>query len=577
MDALKKAEKARGHEDTRSRELSVNKDLELSEEPDLVLPQSEVVPPHLGPLDELSLEPVQSGLAQEFPGPLEKTKIRSTPADFDSALNIELDATDSGLSFEHEDSAELPFGQPKRKGPGLSSDEDYFPEDTSATLPSLKAARRSVDDYFDGTRPMTPVRNLDDDTTITTQRDAVKKAHRDSAKTVIGVKQRASSGRGRRIVVFSILPLIILVGGGVGYYYWWNLTAVAPLVVKHKPRPTPKVASREEVQPPEPSPPASDDVGDPNSLRIGEAGSPTMPDPTPSAPAEQMQPAAELQAIPRASVPAGLAALASGPKVEQQPVARTFVATVEDEPPSPGEEKTSPLAVDESSLLKAGQELMAAAVRPGGFVPGASVQPFIKIAKKHKKNTVHPMIRKGYQAFQNGDFRAAGQAYGRALRRAPKSRDALLGIAATAHAQGELEQASRYYQTVLQLNPRDSVAQAALLSLKGNLDPIQSVARIRILLDQHPQADYLHFGLGNVFAGQKQWPAAQESYFKAYSLRPINPDYAFNLAVSLDHMSQRGSALQYYERALELADADRAGFQVSDVLARIQAMRAAPQ
>jgi len=45
------------------------------------------------------------------------------------------------------------------------------------------------------------------------------------------------------------------------------------------------------------------------------------------------------------------------------------------------------------------------------------------------------------------------------------------------------------------------------------------------------------------------------SYFQAHHLEPTNPDYAYNLAVALEHVSQPKLALDFYRRAVQLAAA----------------------
>ena len=39
----------------------------------------------------------------------------------------------------------------------------------------------------------------------------------------------------------------------------------------------------------------------------------------------------------------------------------------------------------------------------------------------------------------------------------------------------------------------------------------------------------------------------------AFAAEPSNPDFAYNLAVSLDHLRQPKQALEYYTRAVALA------------------------
>ena len=47
---------------------------------------------------------------------------------------------------------------------------------------------------------------------------------------------------------------------------------------------------------------------------------------------------------------------------------------------------------------------------------------------------------------------------------------------------------------------------------------------------------------------------AQSAYFKALELDGTNPDYAYNLAISLEHIGQPSIALTYYRLAFELAN-----------------------
>ena len=50
---------------------------------------------------------------------------------------------------------------------------------------------------------------------------------------------------------------------------------------------------------------------------------------------------------------------------------------------------------------------------------------------------------------------------------------------------------------------------------------------------------------------------------------PENADYAYNLAVSLDQIRQRKPALEYYQRALDLARDRQAMFDRNQVSARV--------
>ena len=184
------------------------------------------------------------------------------------------------------------------------------------------------------------------------------------------------------------------------------------------------------------------------------------------------------------------------------------------------------------------------------------------------------MLASAYQSYQQGDFAAAQQQYVAALKQDPNNRDALLGIAALARQQGQDAIAAQYYRHVLELNPRDPEAYAGMAAL-GNDDSPSEESRLKLLLAQQPQSAALNFTLGNLYAGQQRWPEAQQAYFNAYNLQPDNADYAFNLAVSLDHLGQDKAAANYYQRALQLGSSSAmAGFDRAQVQQRLNALRA---
>ena len=126
---------------------------------------------------------------------------------------------------------------------------------------------------------------------------------------------------------------------------------------------------------------------------------------------------------------------------------------------------------------------------------------------------------------------------------------------------------------MLQRHPDDPVASAALFSLtEGN--GATSPARLQLLIDQHGDAPYLHAALGHYFARQQRWADAQQAYFNAARLDRANADFAYDLAVSLDHLGQTRAALDYYQKSLSLADRAAGNFNPASVLERIQALSA---
>ena len=182
---------------------------------------------------------------------------------------------------------------------------------------------------------------------------------------------------------------------------------------------------------------------------------------------------------------------------------------------------------------------------------------------------VHPRVKSAYAAYVAGDLGKARTEYQDALREEPSNRDALLGLAALDVRAGRLEAAEAAYLRLLHTDPRDAHAQAALIALRGGrVDPVAAESRVKSMLADNPGAHVLNFTLGNQFAQQGRWAEAQQEYFKAFASEPDNADFAYNLAVSLDQLRQPRLALEYYRRALALAKARGAAFDVMAAEAR---------
>jgi len=197
--------------------------------------------------------------------------------------------------------------------------------------------------------------------------------------------------------------------------------------------------------------------------------------------------------------------------------------------------------------------------------------PAIRIRQSAATSQLNPTLGKAYQSFLSGDTGTAQQLYHKVLQQEPNNRDALLGLAAIALKQKQAGQAAAYYGKLIELDPADPEALAALIGLKGQSDPVQSESRLKKILMQNPQADAVHFALGNLYTQQSRWAEAQQSYFRAYSSAPGNADYVFNLAVSLDHLNQGKLALDYYQRAL--TQPGPTNFDKSSVQARIKELQ----
>jgi Flp pilus assembly protein TadD len=198
----------------------------------------------------------------------------------------------------------------------------------------------------------------------------------------------------------------------------------------------------------------------------------------------------------------------------------------------------------------------------------APAAPAIKVTRPEAR--LDPGLERAWRALEAGNLAAAREEYLRVLQANPLDRDALLGLAVIDARSQDFESAEARYLRVLELDPRDPYAQAGIIALRGQADPVQAESRLKNLLVQYPESTQLHYALGNLYAVQARWPDAQAAYFKAFSGNPENADYAYNLAVSLDQLHQPKLALEYYQRALALAQNRAVGFNSALVEARVR-------
>jgi len=159
-------------------------------------------------------------------------------------------------------------------------------------------------------------------------------------------------------------------------------------------------------------------------------------------------------------------------------------------------------------------------------------------------------LREAYAAYQRGDDETALKKYNQVLGVDASNRNALLARAAIYIQNNNAAAAIRDYQALLLANPKDSLAMASLIAV-ANYSPEAAESQLKIMIRDEPDSPYLNFALANVYGAQDRWIEAQSLYFTALENNPSDPNYAYNLAVSLEHIEKPEVAIAYYERALD--------------------------
>lgn len=380
----------------------------------------------------------------------------------------------------------------------------------------------------------------------------------EAAKKILSARQGAPK---RNLKLLAGILIVSMAAGAMAAYYYWQAVSQPALAF----RPPPPEAAEADATPPPAPQPATEEA--PKEADADPQAQPpaTVADEAPAAPEK---PAAKTPAVE--AKPAGAGGLPSAPQSagDPQPAAE-----------KPLKKKASPAETRDAASAAAPAPVPVPAPPPAGIVAPAPASPSapdggIRIRRDAGGARLDPLLASAYQAFMAGDSGKAENDYRKALRQTPNSRDALLGLAAIAASRGQAEEAATHYLRILQLDPKDAAAQAGLIGLKGYADPVSSESRLKMLLSQTPDAGYLHFALGNLYAHQSRWSEAQEAYFNALHSDSGNADYAFNLAVSLDHLDQRKPALVYYQRALSLLKGRSAGFDSAQAQKRIHELQA---
>ena len=159
------------------------------------------------------------------------------------------------------------------------------------------------------------------------------------------------------------------------------------------------------------------------------------------------------------------------------------------------------------------------------------------------------LLNEAYAMHKLGDNTGAIRKYNQVIKADPVNRSALLARASISVQNNDRNSAIDDYQTLLIENPKDSLAMSSLISV-ANISSFKLESQLKGMIREEPSSPHLNFALANVYGAQNRWYKAQSLYFKALNNNPNDPNYAYNFAVSLEHISKPKLAITYYQRAL---------------------------
>jgi len=240
----------------------------------------------------------------------------------------------------------------------------------------------------------------------------------------------------------------------------------------------------------------------------------------------------------------------------EAPIEMASEAEIDVEPDSgmamaemPAETAAASVALNQGDASSPAQVAIADQAAPAAK-PAAGSSSTLEISSDQQVAQKDLWLREAYAAYKAGNDELALDLYNQVLNADPGNRNALLARAAIHVQNGNSSAAIRDYQAILLANPKDSLAMASLLAV-ANFSPRETETQLKLMIRDEPDSPYLNFALANAYGAQNRWQEAQGYYFRALQGNPGDPNYAYNLAVSLEHIAQPRAAVTYYQRALD--------------------------
>jgi tetratricopeptide (TPR) repeat protein len=227
-----------------------------------------------------------------------------------------------------------------------------------------------------------------------------------------------------------------------------------------------------------------------------------------------------------------------------------------------------------SGTIKSDDDEVVATIQSNPITTTAEnvIKQSFQLTSKRSVSAKNRLLKEAFEAYQRGDNNAALEKYNRVVTDDPQNRNALLARAAINVQSDNNVKAIKDYQTLLIANPKDSFAMSSLISV-ASISPSKSESQLKKMMRDEPLSPHLNFVLANIYGTQNRWQEAQNHYFKALENNPDDPNYAYNLAVSLEHIAKPKVAIVYYQLALANFNNGKATFNKVVVDKRVEILK----
>lgn len=176
-----------------------------------------------------------------------------------------------------------------------------------------------------------------------------------------------------------------------------------------------------------------------------------------------------------------------------------------------------------------------------------SVKSIDKNSRKYIKNAK--------DALAMGQYESAIAYYKELVKKNPKDRKFLFGLATSYHRAKQYEKAKDAYLKVINKYRNYWPAVNNYIILVSEENPKDAIDKLNDLWTNNPSFAAIPAYMGNLFFKQGNYRNSIDYYSKAISLDPENYNYQYNLAVILERVGERSSAAKIYLNILQNADA----------------------
>ena len=195
-------------------------------------------------------------------------------------------------------------------------------------------------------------------------------------------------------------------------------------------------------------------------------------------------------------------------------------------------------------------------VRKGGTIKAnPRTQPaskFVVVRSNHSANSTKAKLVAASRAMTLGRYDSAFQIYDTIYKLNKRDPQVLMGRAISLQKLGRIDEAILAYNEFLDRRPDDVNAHINMLGLLAEKYPAVALRRLLDLNDKHESNIGVMAQIAITYAKLDQYENAFKYLGTAAAMEPNNPGHLYNIAIVADKAGDQQSAIDYYERALEV-------------------------